>query len=1531
MDATDFLTSTLQELEGAALALLQKIPGYKEDDAEDEEATALLALRDSQAKRAGVGSAESLLSISAGSFNVSPIKVLKRLFSTKWSRSAQTVGVPNDVFVAHMAPILLPNTSEKALANLASRIDTDANGLIDWEEFSAHLLMNQQHGSEALESAENLYSLVQPQSQATSSKKVSAAVHKDIVHRVVCTPDKYFTASLDGTVKAWNPQTQQCLSTVLNDTNVAKSRYISDLLYLPVSNRLAVLQIDRTLSLFDVTTHAMQRVYRGVESKKGLHGSERFREVQEPDMKGDGRVRHSLVASSKKIEVMPMCGLGYSPMCAEVVMPSMQKRLFPSIAEPVLLGLEQGYVQLYNLRRDTGREPDFALRLQQWWRPHSSWVTRIKVCDRLDALITLSLDQILKVYNLEKGEEIHSLRGQGMSSSFAKDAAILGFDYNEEINLIATWGGSTALLWNPTMSNPTKLQQKSPVVSVRFNAEERHTFVLTEDKTVSVYDTRSSKCVQQIVDKVVRRPENRLCAMEWDQKRGNIVCTASTPVLFCSNKKQERSADAITTAANRLDGHEHPVLAALHNEFYNHIVSADASKVFVWDASSGARISTWGPGDRITSLTFDTGKRRLLCAAPAGYVGIWNYMTGEELKRCVSPADPFEISCLQHVDIQSSSPEGTSLVVAAGWSTRILLWSDTAGEFSVPLRQELNIGNSWGHIYSVAFHVPNKLAFGTSSGSVIVYDLSQMTVFTVLKSKYNTPAAALPTVSQRCSALSENDSPMAAPAQGGESSSDPAHALAEFQNFRSKMQQGLSTIVEQVSIVSSSVLLSLHGNSVVIVWKLGKRDTSEIVSAFISASSAREDAFVMESAAGKGLVIVGDSAGVVSIFDASSAFTAKPLNPRHRTQQDRGHALAFQNAVHALMAKASGDNASCAAYSDQGRSGHFSKKKSGHQPVDSSSSPKHLEAALRAGALTHKIRVVACFKAHTSVISSIAWLADTELVLTASADSEIYLHNAQGIFISQLGASAFWPIDQRLAKLQAESPPGEGDVSSPLSPTAKDSNLKSNKSSGYSLRQSRSSHSLLRISRTSCGVEAEVTKEEHQWTKRITTYTAHQRLEQGVQRQIALSASTSPHKRHPLSATSSKSKTDMCSYAPSLPNVKSPLSASPTAISYESQDDPAKLTAKEGTHLEATAWFQRVARLSRQDQMSGYEQSGEAESPSGVCKGDSPLDFAGQNSEESPTQTPLDSRPKNTMPIPQDTYVAHPPTVAKPRVMMFVPRLPVSQLSLPHGTNSYPPPSKSALTSRRSSNSVDRTHDPGVDFIPQPPCTSPPHLINDFHNDSVRRPHTARAKGTDIHDAFKELQNKLRPEVAGVLVSAQHKAAASDEAEEGKSEGEPDLELCRKAHTVSWAHTDNFLPHGLSVQRPPTFLGTQIQPSPRLLGARSRRHASNDADTTVEDAAAGDEHMPSKFFNQFKAVVEQKENKTLAKLMLASQTMQATRNAKQQESKTVSSYSMLQTARVAPVATTKPYPDPNRNRRSRQAGKDLPADVYTRL
>eukprot|EP00756_Hemistasia_phaeocysticola_P053095 Hpha_TRINITY_DN2848_c0_g1::TRINITY_DN2848_c0_g1_i1::g.171407::m.171407 len=934
------------------LGLSSKTTASSSESSEEE---TMRRRRKGRPKRGGNGA----LSFGSG-MSEKPLRLLKRLFSAKLSGTFGGAGLPAATFTEHFAPLLCPDprvqdrdeaTRLRVLREFTTKIDTDANGVVDWEEFSSFLLTRTREGlQDHHEFTGTLYTLHPASADRLipAPGSVAAAVpHKANAHRIVAPRpsqnlDKYFTASPDGTVKVWSAQKIAYERTIHNDTTNEQSGLIVDIACLPISNRLLVTQVDRTLTLYDAMSGALHKVYRGWMTKRWSPGThpiaqtkafleeqqtkeQRKREMLSIDECGTKQHRDlshlsadmRLMPMTRPVSVLPIEGMDNAPFCCEALSPELQRSLFPNLSEPVLFGMDQGYVHLYDLRPATGTDGLRGLLRGHCWKPHEHWVTRAVACEKMDALITSSTDEFLKVTDLEKGEAIKSLGGPGVLCSAvtldgrARESAIYGFDYCAgDYDVIATYGASRSVqFWRPTMQSPVeKLELKAPVVAVKFSPSMGQCVVLTRDKFITVYDLRTFRALDQIEDKHTRSPDNYLSALEIDERRRCILTAANMPIVFCSGhpgesedspvqspvasparpgspkgKRQKESsppssprsgAGAGAGKAGQTAEHKEPVVAVLHNARFGHLVTVDSKRVFVWDTTTGDIVSKWCPGEQVmqggmAAAAFDTGRRRMATGGQQGQVAFWNYVTGEQLKEVRNP-HTFALTCVAHTDVSGPGVE-LSVLVACGWSSRVLFFVDQPGEFFVPLHRDARLQEDMGHVYSLTAS-GNRIAMGMQRGQCLVYDVASMLLLAVLPAVLDGPALS-PTVRRGSKRQSVGGVSVATSRRLSRRGIEFAEAYAEI-------QQGLSGIVEQVHMLSTTAAVTLSGCGLVCVWKLGLKGASEVSAAFRGSWREGEEAFalcipVVESERGgrngddgTGRLWIGDAGGVVTLFDA---------------------------------------------------------------------------------------------------------------------------------------------------------------------------------------------------------------------------------------------------------------------------------------------------------------------------------------------------------------------------------------------------------------------------------------------------------------------------------------------------------------------------------------------------------------------------------------------------------------------------------------------------------------------------------------
>ena len=631
------------------------------------------------------------------------------------------------------------------------------------------------------------------------------------------------------------------------------------------------------------------------------------------------------------IDVVLMEDLDKNVLCVEGM-----QRLYSSerTPDPFLYGLESGVVQLYSLTGKGNKpaginsfETGARIKALEKWEVHKNWVTQVLAAPELQGFISSSLDCSLQVFDVVKGESY--IRMQCDSSDGAR--GVHTFDYSVARNLLCSCGISRdATVWNPKARQKmfSLGDHRAPLVSVKFVDAANQLVTLSEDKTVKIWDVRTFRCVQTLIDKERRYPEDRFMALGYDAKGDSIVTCSGVPVVWRDVNTQAR-LETGTTWHNAYEGHLFPITACLYNPAMHHLVTADQSTVRVWELKTGVIVHKWTPDEcqdcrrRITACTLDCDGRRLLLGFDLGEVQLHSF-DGRPLKIYDSESK-YEISCLLYARMHPAGYTGSSnsvLVIAGGHGKKIVVWPDQP----IPLSTHaVAVGKGASYlptqgqnVYSMDICSPSKLAVGVANGSVLLYNLNNMTLLSVNKHTFgvggsfvkalidpSTPRKSSFSFAEKVEEHGEkhdgDDSvgspalPRGAygeepPASPTEAESDPRRrsrqmwqgcltlgkkeetlGAASFTNFRNKIQSKLLSVTEALIYLTQDVLVTLHGDGDALIWRHRDGHYLEILARFPASFSSGEIAYAMCFDAETASLYTGDCEGIVSVFDVKGA------------------------------------------------------------------------------------------------------------------------------------------------------------------------------------------------------------------------------------------------------------------------------------------------------------------------------------------------------------------------------------------------------------------------------------------------------------------------------------------------------------------------------------------------------------------------------------------------------------------------------------------------------------------------------------
>ncbi|KAJ9459741.1 hypothetical protein DIPPA_11414 [Diplonema papillatum] len=826
------------------------------------------------------------------------------------------VGVGEAEFLDTFGTIFLPGVSDGELAQWFTGIDYDANGFVGWDEFCCFLVMSNHLPSP--DQKDEFFSTPQVFDADSNKDTMTHILHNSV-------NDVFYSASLDGVVRMWNADIEEQGSKAVHcATNGA---FITDLRWNAQMNRLIVLQNDRTVSVYDCGmmcrsrrsgllktfkgvdnftrdfTNTKPMVYRLADNDPGAENNNFGPEVvaqlrgKEP-VKAKGKGKHSLLEGKAGLsekdfvatDAIPLYDLGvttltvdYAPWCA---------------GGSYFMGTEGGTVNYYNTKRLEATDDEQSNLPTARWQCHESdsYVTRLLAVESLDGFISSSTDETVQILNIEKGRSYVRMKEPvpsrlGNASAKRGNRAVFGFDYSPELNLLVSWGENRRfVVWNPQTATLLfhRTEHTHPVSQVMFKPN--HQLVsLSVDKTIKIWDVRTFRCVQTLVDKRPRASDEQFKCLAWDNERSSLVTGGSALVAFRMRSVQER-IEAGLSAQKQVAGHVRPVSMVVYNPRFNHLVTIDKDNILTWNCTTGQQLAAWSPdflvegNKRLTAVCLAYDCRRLVVSADDNCVYLLNYVRRTML-RTYNTSFRDELAHLLSIEVRERVAQTDGYIIAAGMAPKIVVFKDDI-ECCVPWTEHLRPSHlmtldRYGHATSVHHVLHSRLAVGTSKGFMLVYSLNNMSLISVC----NEPTAlggqiadsagfmrqAVVAATGKTAAASERFN--AGLLSGNRvfravSKARMFVGASAFTAFHRITQKNVASTIENLALLSPTTVATLHGNGDLCVWWLSK-DTlqAKVLSSVPASHGPGEGGCCMVWAPSLSWLIVGDNEGYVSVFD----------------------------------------------------------------------------------------------------------------------------------------------------------------------------------------------------------------------------------------------------------------------------------------------------------------------------------------------------------------------------------------------------------------------------------------------------------------------------------------------------------------------------------------------------------------------------------------------------------------------------------------------------------------------------------------
>eukprot|EP00798_Chlamydomonas_sp_ICE-L_P024012 gene24012-9585_t len=567
--------------------------------------------------------------------NVDQLKMLKQIFDEADDDGSGELDI--DEFCEKLGPHLGGNLTRQQISQLFLKIDADAGGTVDWEEFTNYMFLEKAQEAAGVTS-ENWRLFPQD----FRDKNDPGVFHRGPVDKVLyCEPiDKYITCSRDGTFRLWNGADLKHFRTMSMGTS-----WITDCIFMPSAHKLVFTTVDRAISYYETQRGSFELIGR-VYASGGMGVPQTLtlvtNDVGEQIVYGD----------SKGHLVMLLCGTKEWPA-----------RDLISTEE------HQDYLYIH--------------------QEHTDWVSKVEWVPEV-GLVSSSIDSSIRIYDFVREKVVNSCNHH--------QKAVHSFVWCSAYSMFASCGlERDIILWqgNTTRRIGELTGHTASITHISIDDKLNHVFSLSVDKVIKVWDLRNHRCLQTIQQDDWRKPEeskphclvrvltavnkpyawcHKLVAQDrtghMDAVRGalynavfDVIVSADESGTVCvwniaNGTREGRFQKAHGDAKNQrrlvtASGEGEVVIWNFNNgsklrEYEHDEEKMEISTVFVWedlddDNDVVEEYRTYeGHREDITHMTAYTDRQLLATGDYEGRITIWNLFTGEKRMSLFHRAERYE-------------------------------------------------------------------------------------------------------------------------------------------------------------------------------------------------------------------------------------------------------------------------------------------------------------------------------------------------------------------------------------------------------------------------------------------------------------------------------------------------------------------------------------------------------------------------------------------------------------------------------------------------------------------------------------------------------------------------------------------------------------------------------------------------------------------------------------------------------------------------------------------------------------------------
>eukprot|EP00775_Hariotina_reticulata_P006349 gene6349-6582_t len=643
--------------------------------------------------------------------------ILQHLETAFLSADADGSGqLSTDEFVSAFKGLITTadGSDEAALRRLFMCVDGNCDGAVDWNEFSAYLLMEKTGGASSPAVPAGGHSIGgSPAFHALEGQVLPAGIaHRELISSVLHVdtgngPDRWYSAGKDGVVKVWNGKDLTYLRTLQTPLQTVVSAT-----FLPESELLALGGYSSTVLLLDPAS-------------------------------GDHAGKLCDAASSA---AMSMCSwqegrLGVGPAGKELV----------------AVGDGDGGVNLVEVDCDDTVDAESSQRYggRLLWRSanHHDWVVAVLHLPQLNSLLAASLDKKLTMTDVERCIAVKQLQGH--------DKAVTCCAWSSCYKMVASGGEDCKLLlWNPFSCRPlgTLAGHAAALVSVTVNDRDHQVISADANKTIKAGDVVAASvqveavstdhagtvCVWDIPTGRLRLSFSKthgdasISAAAFDSTQRRLITGAEDGTIKAWNFSSGVLLSTLaTTSAHRVHGDTGGggsqvtgIAVSNSNQSERTIVATGWDKKVSWYDDCGQRRSNLlrsagGPTSDVLSAAMMPGHPTLATSCYNGEIWVWNLESGAIQHKLLPKGHsslPENEQAVERVSFLTGALR--HVLMAVGADRYMRFWDSYSGT----LLLEHFTGHSQGSSVAAAALSPDNkmLATADSAGFIMVWEISRL-------------------------------------------------------------------------------------------------------------------------------------------------------------------------------------------------------------------------------------------------------------------------------------------------------------------------------------------------------------------------------------------------------------------------------------------------------------------------------------------------------------------------------------------------------------------------------------------------------------------------------------------------------------------------------------------------------------------------------------------------------------------------------------------------------------------------------------